>query len=735
MGIVFDDGAADALISAADSADQALRSEGGMLGSAIDHAMEDFSGGYARLFVEACRARADDRGRLARVLAELADDVRDAKLKAQEEKSRQNDLDAWQQRTLVRGHDLLTGDLLHKSAALAGVIVDPMPSEMPVAAPTISAAFSARDRRRFAGGSGDAAKSSADPEKLRGFASQSRGSNNTLSAEYSRVSTAWSRFTASCSWVRIDAVSFVSGFEQLLSENAKDADWMERTAAAFEKAGGGSLADTALNGILIQYASPGQVSLTDIAALGAAQLKSWLGNVFNTALLKGLLSQPGLDPAVTAKWWNSLGQTVDAGEVTVGEKQLLLIDALPEIIGNLTGIPYGARDLANKRSLFAEKVRLDEALKNTPQYLDVNDPISGKSLHGLNQAWIDLHNQSQAIVAIELSLRPPKDGPARQLASFDPNNGKMLAAVALGNLDAAGNVTWNIPGMGTTAADGLESWTGSAQDLYDEQYNAMTPGERARGHAVISWVGYETPGMFPASLDVFKTDKALAGADKLATALDDFHLTRESQGSIAAIPKVDVVAHSYGTTTSAYALTRIAHKVDTVTFFGSAGIDRSAVPNAAAMHVAADASGAPEVYVTHATADQVAPIGILGSQPSSAPRADPIEPWFDGHVISAEGGYDPDTGHAYKRVTGHDAHGQKPSADLSGASVGHGYLDEGTESLHNIALSSTGHGKDIKPLIPLKDPELKQERHNTTVWGLHPDENDQPLKTLPGHKP
>ena len=68
MGIDFDVFAADAMMSAADSAEQVMRAEGGFLGGAVDHAMQDFEGGYARLFTEACGIRSDDRGRLAGVL-------------------------------------------------------------------------------------------------------------------------------------------------------------------------------------------------------------------------------------------------------------------------------------------------------------------------------------------------------------------------------------------------------------------------------------------------------------------------------------------------------------------------------------------------------------------------------------------------------------------------------------------------------------------------------------------
>ncbi|MDR6640060.1 hypothetical protein [Paenarthrobacter nitroguajacolicus] len=133
--IAFDDGAADALIGAADSADQTLRSEGSFLGVVTGYAMEHFKGGYATLFANALDVRADDRGRLAGVLAALAEDVRQAKLKAREEKARLKDLNAWQQRADLREQHFQT---------FQSVAIDPMPMEWPVAAPTISAVFSGR---------------------------------------------------------------------------------------------------------------------------------------------------------------------------------------------------------------------------------------------------------------------------------------------------------------------------------------------------------------------------------------------------------------------------------------------------------------------------------------------------------------------------------------------------------------------------------------------------------------
>ncbi|TVU57285.1 hypothetical protein FQP90_23060, partial [Paenarthrobacter nitroguajacolicus] len=182
--------------------------------------MEDFKGGYATLFANALAVRANDRGRLAGVLAALAEEVRQAKLKAREEKSRLKDLNPWQQRADIREQHF---------QSFVSPLSDPMPMDWPVAAPTISAVFSPSDRVRFAGGSGGAT-SSADPGKLREFVSQSRAFTNILDAELGRIRNAWSGFTSACSWVNSGSVTFVSGFEELLTENAADATWLEQIA-------------------------------------------------------------------------------------------------------------------------------------------------------------------------------------------------------------------------------------------------------------------------------------------------------------------------------------------------------------------------------------------------------------------------------------------------------------------------------------------------------------------------
>ncbi len=640
MGIAFDDGLADALISAADSAERALRTEGGFLGGAVD------------------------RGRLACVLAALADDVRDAKLKSHEEKTRQNELAAWRQRADVREQELWAGDFVHKSAALASMIIDPMPPDGPFPAPTIAAAFSANDRRRFAGGSFDGGASSADSGKLWVFASQSRASNNTLNASFGSVRSAWSGFTASCAWVNIEAATFVSGFEKLLSENAADAAWVEQIAIAFENAGGGSLGDAVLNGIFIGYAPPGQVTLNDIAALNAAQLKTWLGDALNTARLQGLLSQVGLDPVVTANWWAGLGQTVDSdtGKVTVGEKQHLLIDALPEIIGNLNGVTATARDIANRKRIITERERINAGLAQTPEFLQ-----TGTGERMPNPNWADLQTQQQALDGIGGALANAGTSGGAVLLGFDLTHGSPKAQVSAGNPDTAQNVTYAVSGMLITPQSGFNDWATNAANLQLRQ-SQNDPG---KFFAVVAWINYDPPTV----ATVNSGDAARAGADRFVADLRGFNAVREGLGNRTP-ETLNVLGHSYGTTVTSNALAAAELRVASFTMLGSAGVEKE-IQNTGELHVPPG-----QVYASEAKADGLAGWGRFQ-------RRDPRMESFDARVFSSE--EENIDGTYYQATTEHNSLVHRKDDD------GYGYLDKNTTALYEAALTTTGHGDRILP--------------------------------------
>ncbi|GAA3600144.1 hypothetical protein GCM10022198_25680 [Klugiella xanthotipulae] len=98
MTIVFNEEAADSLITTARAADTELRNEGVLRRGAVETAVQDFSGGYARLFTTASSFESEDRGKLAGILDDLANQVEEAQRKAAEETDRHKKLADWRVR-------------------------------------------------------------------------------------------------------------------------------------------------------------------------------------------------------------------------------------------------------------------------------------------------------------------------------------------------------------------------------------------------------------------------------------------------------------------------------------------------------------------------------------------------------------------------------------------------------------------------------------------------------------
>ena len=346
----------------------------------------------------------------------------------------------------------------------------------------------------------------------------------------------------------------------------------------------------------------------------------------------------GLAADRQAAFWQSLSP----------EQRAALAQALPAVAGNTEGVPYGIRAAANVAVL---------ALVMKP-------------------SWRATDAQRDAYKNIQKSLneRDSKDAQTHLIA-FDPAD-PPLAAVAIGNMDTATNVTVNVSGMGSSTED-MDGAVKAANNIYLEQEDSTS------GHAVVAWIGYESPGY---SAEVLYSDKARTGGAKLATVIDGLYYTRASD-----IPYVSIAAHSYGTTTAAYALSQTTHTVDSVVFYGSAGIDPEAARTAADLN-------AREVYATQGDADVLAPGGIAGANLGD-PRLSPTAESWGAKVFSSE-----DQEHGVVNG-GHGMEGTEEEALLWETERGGGYLDPATSSLEQIALASTGHGSslDFIPQSPMDD--------------------------------
>ncbi|MBP1300392.1 MULTISPECIES: alpha/beta hydrolase [unclassified Curtobacterium] len=646
--IQYDEAAANAVVRAASAAADRLRGQGAARRSAAESALDDFRGAYAKRFEESVQIEADDRPKLTSALDDLVEQVTEATAAAEQERQRREQLAAWQLRQDERDRQVAADPLGLRGSPSLGVF-DFKPSETPIAAPTITVAFSARGRTRTGGGTAEGT-SSAVPGSLRSFASDSRAADRAAEEKLTTLRTAWHGFTGSCGWVRIASASFLAGADRLLDENREDAAWLERIADAFDRAGGsGELSNATL----------------DIAA--PADLPPALQQMLD----------PDLTASEVAALWAQLGWSSSRRQ----DVRALPLPVLARL-GNLEGVAYWARDTANRTVLDARITEAEqevEALQSTIAYDN-------------GTAWGRASENLEALRAIETASRPSDETKGRRFVMALTDDRPPLAAVSIGDLDTAQNVTWAVPGMGTTAKD-MVGWTEGAQHLYDAQ-EGLGPADRA----VIGWIGYETPPqpVISGKLDfgVLGSDYAKPGGDNLAASIKGLDAVRAGD-----MPTTNVVAHSYGTTASAYGLTQEGIHVDTFTSIGSAGLPNS-VDNA-------DDLNAGHVYAAQARdvwlidpekGDQWAWTGRLSAEHGQ----DPTDPDFDATVFGADG-----------------TEGLNPVEDHGTLTESkRGYLDQNTESLQNIAFATTGHPEDLTKRKDLGPTQFQQSLLENPQWTL-----------------
>lgn len=302
----------------------------------------------------------------------------------------------------------------------------------------------------------------------------------------------------------------------------------------------------------------------------------------------------------------------------------VLAERYPEIIGNLDGIPFDVRAEANLRRLTA----LHDQLSNLPE------PTKSEVSALWNEVMLN----------------------KGQLVSFDPDGSEqMTAALWYGPLDAT-NVSVLVPGM-LSEVQGIGEFGTSARDLIS-----------GTGDAAVAWFGYDSPNIVE--------EPSMARAQDGAPALRSFLLGVDTQ---AGSRTLNVVAHSYGSTTAALAIgsSPDALGVDRFITVGSAGLpdDDTVLGNL-------QGPGGPRIYATTSANDFWAPVGKLTGW---GHHTDPSS--LDGVTV-----FDSDGGRAggvdLLPTPGHSAHG---GANFPWESEAGGYLEKGSESFYNVkSIVTTG---------------------------------------------
>lgn len=427
---------------------------------------------------------------------------------------------------------------------------------------------------------------------------------------------------------------------------------------------------------LDQAAQTAATALRRALALPGLQAEEWLALLADTASASQILdalagadgpslravlrAKPTLaevlaqaEPAAVAPWWAALSAA----------QQNALISTAPAVIGNLGGVAYAARDRANRLWLDAQ---LEEARAALADALEAEAPSYGSRVN----AVIGAANSAQRLEAartrveglenIASTLAETAMGFPRQLVSLT-SDAPPLASISLGDLDAAENITFTVPGMGTTT-EHINDWVRVTQNLVTMQ-DQLDP---ARSHATVAWVGYQTPPVPTGAgeLDVLGSNLARQGGEKLAAEIRGLECSRPGAD-------INVVAHSYGTTTASFALAQNDVHVQAFVTLGSAGLP-------AEIGEAADLQ-AQEVYAGQA--QDVLAIDPAGGDPwawlgrtSPTHPVNPIAPGFGAHAFSVAGGGE------LLPVAHHEI----------STPQGTGYLDPRTESLRNVAAATAG---------------------------------------------
>ncbi len=297
-------------------------------------------------------------------------------------------------------------------------------------------------------------------------------------------------------------------------------------------------------------------------------------------------------PEDNAGWWVSLSD----------DERRELIDRDPGALGNLDGLPAVVRDEANRARLDDERAAL-EAQRDRLQS-DLDDNWFGGLFTNADAALDHVKAKLESLERIEATLDKPGE---RQLLLLDLSGERAEAAVAVGNVDTADHVAVFTPGLGSTVNGSLERYDDNMDRLRQQAQHESDRYGNGDSVAAVTWIGYQAPqpgfeGFNPLDSDsVLRDHSARVGGADLA----EFY--RGIDASRTTDPHLTALGHSYGSTTTGFALQRQTG-VDDAVVFGSPGLGTS--------HVEDIEVPEGHTYRIEARRDVVADAGVFGIDPS-----------------------------------------------------------------------------------------------------------------------
>ena len=264
------------------------------------------------------------------------------------------------------------------------------------------------------------------------------------------------------------------------------------------------------------------------------------------------------------------------------EQKRYLCDTYPELIGNADGVEAWARDRANRLRLPKLKQAAQNELDSVNKELNADgDDYDRRRYLKARKEELEAQVASYQVIEDQLNdkgrirledYQHGAKGEPFSLLTLQVEDGRVLAAVARGDVDHAKNVATIVPGIGTTVNGKLGGEINRAGVIRDA---AVAEGKLpTKDVAVVSWLGYKAPPNLSldmeGNLDIATPDFARKGAVKLAGFETGLAASRRYGAGDA---HITLIGHSYGSTVSGMATTMTRDgDVDNVILCGSPGM-------------------------------------------------------------------------------------------------------------------------------------------------------------------
>jgi Alpha/beta hydrolase len=361
----------------------------------------------------------------------------------------------------------------------------------------------------------------------------------------------------------------------------------------------------------------------------------------------GMLALLAQDPAALQRQLNWLRADPRRWNWLSPAAQEILIEAMPEVIGAMNGLPAVARDRANRIVLQRTKAALEarrRELEARPpsMYPDYVDPNADE--------WQQVLDKLRGIERLEQRLADePGRQPAFLLGFSGEGDGRVI--LALGNPDHADNVVTYVPGTGARLGamrNELPRAEAMATDANASQYADEST-------SVILWMDYDAPPIVDEAVFDHYAENGAPALRSFQEGLDVAHTRGGAYNT--------VVGHSYGTVVVGEAARGGQLDAENYVFVASPGVN--------ADHVSDLGIPPDRVYASTAPGDPIrrTPGFIHGTQP--------VDPDFGAQTFESSNGEG------------------SPHSD---------YWKQGNPARANIAAIATGNGNRVAHLLPAPPP-------------------------------